>query len=93
MKRKYLMLSMLISGPRQPGNDIDIYLAPLIEDQKMMWESSIEVFDAHRNENFKLKAIYLARLMIFQSMRIFRVTVSKGMRYALYVIKKRPQRG
>ncbi|XP_057535340.1 uncharacterized protein LOC130813518 [Amaranthus tricolor] len=52
MKRKYLMLSMLISGPRQPGNDIDIYLAPLIEDQKMMWESSIEVFDAHLYENF-----------------------------------------
>ena len=26
-----MMLFLLISGPRQPGNDIDIYLAPLIE--------------------------------------------------------------
>ena len=26
MKRKFMMLSMLISGPRQPGNDIDVYL-------------------------------------------------------------------
>ena len=32
MKRKYMMLSMMISGPRQPGNDIDVYLNPLIED-------------------------------------------------------------
>ena len=26
MKRKYMMLSMLIYGPKQPGNDIDVYL-------------------------------------------------------------------
>ena len=25
IKRKYMMLSMMISGPRQPGNDIDVY--------------------------------------------------------------------
>ena len=24
MKRRYMMLSLLISGPRQPGNDIDV---------------------------------------------------------------------
>ena len=35
MKRKFMMLSMLISGPRQPGNDIDVYLAPLIDDLKL----------------------------------------------------------
>jgi len=32
MKRKYMMLSMMISGPKQPGNDINVYLSPLIED-------------------------------------------------------------
>ena len=31
-----MMLSMLISGRKQPGNEIDIYLAPLIEDLKHM---------------------------------------------------------
>ncbi|CAM8877535.1 unnamed protein product [Rhodiola kirilowii] len=35
MKRRYMMLSLLISGPRQPGNDIDVYLAPLIDDLKL----------------------------------------------------------
>ncbi|XP_028091354.1 uncharacterized protein LOC114291688 [Camellia sinensis] len=38
MKRKFMMLSLLISGPQQPGNDIDVYLAPLIDDLKMLWE-------------------------------------------------------
>ncbi|CAM8966497.1 unnamed protein product [Rhodiola kirilowii] len=41
MKRKYMMLSLLISGPRQPGNDIDVYLAPLIEDLKLLWNEGV----------------------------------------------------
>jgi len=32
MKRKYMMLSMMISGPRQSENDINVYLNPLVED-------------------------------------------------------------
>ncbi|XP_048498028.1 uncharacterized protein LOC125496571 [Beta vulgaris subsp. vulgaris] len=52
-----MMLSLLISGPRQPGNDIDVYLAPLIDDLKMLWDSGVEVYDAHRNETFNLKAM------------------------------------
>ena len=32
MKRKYMMLSMMITGPRQPRNHIDVYFSPLIED-------------------------------------------------------------
>ncbi|XP_024172090.1 uncharacterized protein LOC112178122 [Rosa chinensis] len=38
MKRKYMMLTLLISGPKQPGNDIDVYLEPLIDDLKVLWE-------------------------------------------------------
>ncbi|KAL8504378.1 hypothetical protein ACS0TY_022923 [Phlomoides rotata] len=32
MKRKFMMLTLLIAGPKQPGNDIDVYLAHLIDD-------------------------------------------------------------
>jgi hypothetical protein len=31
-KRRYLLLTMLISGLRQLGNDIDVFLEPLMED-------------------------------------------------------------
>ncbi|XP_027911496.1 uncharacterized protein LOC114170208 [Vigna unguiculata] len=57
MKRKYMMLSMMISGPKQPGNDIDVYLTPLIEDLRLLWEEGVEVFDAHGNDNFNLRAL------------------------------------
>jgi hypothetical protein len=59
MKRKFMMLTLLISGPKQPGNDIDIYLEPLIDELRMLWDGVSEVFDAYRNEYFTLRAVLL----------------------------------
>ena len=53
------MLTMLISGPKQPGNDIDVFLAPLVEDLKLLWEEGVECFDGYRNETFNLRATLL----------------------------------
>jgi hypothetical protein len=36
-KRKYIMMSGLISGPQQPGNDTDTYFSHLVEDLKLLW--------------------------------------------------------
>ena len=55
----FFMVSLLISGPRQPGNDKDIYLEIIIKDLKIMWEERAEVFDAYRQELFTLRAILL----------------------------------
>ena len=54
MKRKYMMLSLLITGPRQPRNDIDVYLEPLVDDLRRLWDEGVSVFDAHKNEMFTL---------------------------------------
>ncbi|XP_021847401.1 uncharacterized protein [Spinacia oleracea] len=43
MKSKNIMSSLLIQGPKQPGNDIDVYLAPLIDDLKKMWDEGYKV--------------------------------------------------
>ena len=47
----------MISGPRQPGNDIDVYLNPLIEDLRKLWDEGVDVFDGNQNETFKLCAM------------------------------------
>ena len=44
-KRKYMMMSILISGPHQPGNDIDVYLRPLVDDLKTLWNDGIDAYD------------------------------------------------
>ncbi|XP_042419324.1 uncharacterized protein LOC122007859 [Zingiber officinale] len=59
MKRKFIMLTMLISGPKQPGNDIDVYLEVLVDDLQLLWEGVDGVYDAYRREVFTLKPVLL----------------------------------
>ena len=37
---------MLISGPKKYGNNIDVFLEPLMEDMKMLWEDGVKMMDA-----------------------------------------------
>ena len=56
MKQENLILSTLISGPNSPGNNIDVYMQPLIAELKELWDVGIETYDALTNQNFKLRA-------------------------------------
>ena len=59
MKHKFLIISLLISALRPLENDIDVYLASIIEDLKIMWEEKVEVFDAYCQELFTFRAMLL----------------------------------
>jgi tRNA U34 5-methylaminomethyl-2-thiouridine-forming methyltransferase MnmC len=51
-------MSGLIPWPQQPGNDIDSYFKPLVEDLKVLWyNDGVQVWDEHKHEYFQLKAI------------------------------------
>jgi len=65
MKRKYMMLSMMISGPRQPGNDIVVYLSPLIKDLRLLWDEGVEVFDTYEKVNFNFRALLFCTINDF----------------------------
>ncbi|KAL6658573.1 hypothetical protein ACP70R_004159 [Stipagrostis hirtigluma subsp. patula] len=56
-KRKYLMLAILIQGPKQPGNDIDVFLEPLLEDMATLWNDGVRMWDEFRREYFNARAI------------------------------------
>ena len=59
------MMSLLIQGPKQPGNDIDVYLAPLIDDLKTLWGEGVDVYDAYRKEHFQLRAMLFCTINDF----------------------------
>ena len=59
MKKENIMLTLLIPGSKQPGNDIDIYLQPLIEDLLELWNNGVNVFDSFDKEVFNLRAILI----------------------------------
>jgi len=65
MKQKYMKLSMMISGPRQLRNDIDVYLSPLIEDLTKLWDEGVLVFDGFQNETFHLRAMLFCTINDF----------------------------
>nr|GEX88919.1 hypothetical protein [Tanacetum cinerariifolium] len=52
-------LSLVIPGKKNPGQNIDVFLQPLIKELKMLWNSSVETYDAYRKNNFHLKAALL----------------------------------
>jgi len=47
MKQSSFILFMIIPGKRAPGNDIDVYLQPLIEELKESWSTGIKTFDSY----------------------------------------------
>ncbi|XP_042954736.1 uncharacterized protein LOC122291161 [Carya illinoinensis] len=46
MKDMFFMTSLIIPGPKSPGNDIDVYLQPLIDELLELWEHGVPTFDA-----------------------------------------------
>ena len=48
MSKDNMMLTLLIPGPKQPGNDIDVYLQPLINDLKVLWNSGVEIYEGFK---------------------------------------------
>ena len=56
-KRKYHLLTILISGPKQPGIDIDVLLEPLMQEMERLWRHGEPMYDAFRKEDFICRAI------------------------------------
>ncbi|CAA7023802.1 unnamed protein product [Microthlaspi erraticum] len=59
MKKENIMLTLVIPGPHQPGNSIDVYLEPLIEDLEHLWNHGKLTYDAYSKSTFTLKAMML----------------------------------
>ena len=63
-----MMLTLLISGPKQPENDIDVYLQPLVDDLKVLW----------KGEYFKLKAVLVWTINYFPAYGNLSWSIVKG---------------
>lgn len=59
MKQYSFILALLIPGPRGPGNDIDVYLQPLIEELVALWTDGVETFDANLKQKFCMRVVVI----------------------------------
>ena len=55
MKETYLFLSIIVPGPNNPKNKIDVFLQPLIAELKQLWEVGMQTYDVSRKQNFQMK--------------------------------------
>ncbi|KAL4561446.1 hypothetical protein LXL04_033612 [Taraxacum kok-saghyz] len=77
-EKRNLRLALSVDGPKQPGNNIDVYLAPLIEDLKLLWETGVRTYDAYKKEYFNLTAILLWTINDFPAYSNLSGCVTKG---------------
>jgi hypothetical protein len=66
-----MMLTILVSGPKQPGDRIDVYLRPLVDDLKILWKPGVpEVWDEYKREEFTMHGMCVIRLTTCMSRRM-----------------------
>ena len=59
MKETYFFMSLLILDPRSPGREIDMYLYPLIEELKELWNFGVHMYDSLTSQFFQLHVALL----------------------------------
>ena len=83
MKRKFIMMPVLIPGPKQPGNDIDVYPKPLIEDLLLLWkEEGARMWNAHVEDHFNLPALLFVATNDWPALSNLSGQSNKGYRHA-----------
>uniref|UniRef100_A0A151UD49 Uncharacterized protein n=1 Tax=Cajanus cajan TaxID=3821 RepID=A0A151UD49_CAJCA len=48
------MKQLIIPGPKGPGCNLDVYMKPLVEELKELWEVGVKTFDACKKESFQM---------------------------------------
>nr|XP_025886735.1 uncharacterized protein LOC112941461 [Solanum lycopersicum] len=78
MKSENIMLSVIIPGPSSLGNDIDVYLQPLIAELKELWDVGVETYDAVTNQTFLMHAALLWTISDFPALGMLSGWSTKG---------------
>ena len=78
-KGKYILMPTLIQGPKQPGNDIDVYLRPLVDEILLLWKTEgVRVWDEYKQENFDLRALLFVTINDWSALSNLSEQLNKG---------------
>uniref|UniRef100_A0A1J3HIY2 Transposase-associated domain-containing protein n=1 Tax=Noccaea caerulescens TaxID=107243 RepID=A0A1J3HIY2_NOCCA len=59
MQREFLIMSILILGPKHPRRSLDVFLQPLIEELKELWYTGARTYDLSCKRNFTMRAVLM----------------------------------
>ncbi|XP_060961811.1 uncharacterized protein LOC133032017 [Cannabis sativa] len=78
MSSESLLLTLLIPGPSSPGKDIDVFMRPLIDELKQLWETGVETRDAYNGTVFSMRAAVLWTINDFPAYALMSGWSTKG---------------
>ena len=70
LKQGFIFLALVIPGPKHPKKKINMFLRPLIEELKELWQG-IDAYDSHLKCRFNLHAAYLWSIHDYLAYGIF----------------------
>ncbi|KAL6520573.1 hypothetical protein OROMI_032133 [Orobanche minor] len=87
MQDPYLFLSLVIPGPDGPGKSLDVYLRPLMDELKMLWNDGVTAYDVSRKENFQMRAALLWTVSDFPAYGMLSGWSTHGIRACPYCME------
>jgi hypothetical protein len=58
LKEEFMFLALVIPGPKEPKKQMNIFLRPMMEELKELWQG-VDAYDSHLKCQFNLRAPYL----------------------------------
>ncbi|XP_043816628.1 uncharacterized protein LOC110624237 [Manihot esculenta] len=56
MKDEYMFLTIIIPGPKNLKEKLDVYMQPLVQELKELWATGVNTYDAFQQNNFTMRA-------------------------------------
>ncbi|XP_050115699.1 uncharacterized protein LOC126593651 [Malus sylvestris] len=76
MKKEYMMLTLLIN--EDPGKSIDVYLRPLVDELKDLWENGVRTYDKYTGQMFTMRAAVMWTINDFPAYAMVSGWMTKG---------------
>ncbi|XP_042404102.1 uncharacterized protein LOC121993927 [Zingiber officinale] len=92
MKFENMMLSLLIPGPTSPGKDMDVFLQPLIEELKQLWEG-VNTRDTMTNDIFLMHSAVLWTINDYPAYALMSGWSTKGYKACPTCNEETPSKG
>ena len=76
-------------GPKQPGNDIDVYLKPLIDDLLLLWkDEGVHMWDEQAEEHLNLRALLFVTTNYWPALSNLSGQSNKGYRACTHCLEE-----
>ena len=62
-----MFLTVIVLGPENPKEKLDVFLQPLIAELKELWEVGVQAYDIFKKKNFQLRAALIWTISDFHT--------------------------